>query len=340
MLSKGLGGLEKMACDYHVELGNCGYNSHIILHKDAKILQKYGNFQQLFPINARSQYDIFAALRVLKTIKKHRITHVILHGKRALAMALLAKIFMLRAPVLIYIQHAQFSDKNIAKIDYVACLNSAAQKRLWELNILPTERVVLLPNFINLSRYSYNFKENNELRIGWIGRFDEIKGLDLFLSAISELRGRRGNFSVKIAGGNKDRALSFTKSDLGGVDFLGWVEDVRHFLQNIDLLCITSRSETFCLTMLEAMASGVLVISTPCNGPCEISARVKNSAIIAEDFTIGAIVNSLEFALNLPKEQREEIVKNGHKVAESYDISHWISDFDSLLRQCTPPKAS
>ena len=105
------------------------------------------------------------------------------------------------------------------------------------------------------------------IRIGALGRFDQVKGFDVLIGALSLLRQQGYRFEAVIAGSGTQRdALQAQVSESGLADCVslpGWVDDVPGFLSRVDILCIPARSDAFGLTPLEgARASVPMVLST------------------------------------------------------------------------------
>ena len=52
--------------------------------------------------------------------------------------------------------------------------------------------------------------------------------------------------------------------------FYGMDRDKENFYRSIDIFCLPSRSESFSITLVEAMAHGCPVVASRCDGPSEI----------------------------------------------------------------------
>lgn len=329
MLSNKLGGLEKIGIEYS-NLINLSGNYAVNFFRNGIDLVKFKFSGDINILNIRNQYDIFSAYKIAKICKKNEIKILILHGSRAVKIALLTRIFYSKIK-LISIQHSEFTFKNLNKMDKVIALNEKSKAKIIQSGV-KKEKAFILPNFIDLSKYSPQKKDLKNIKnIGWIGRFDKIKGPDIFIEVANSFRNENVNFLI--GGGNKDNL--YCKDLLlknSNIKFLGWVENVQDFFSQIDILCITSRSETFCVLMVEAMACGIPIIATPCDGIKEISSNVVNSAIIINSFNSVDIKNAILDCIN-NKHSFNEISKNAIKNANSYDISNRkiIDTFKEIL---------
>src|SRR5439155_13810742 len=110
---------------------------------------------------------------------------------------------------------------------------------------------------------------NQPILFGSCGRLHHDKGYDLSLRALADaFHGRPTGFRYQLAGtGPEISALKQLAQSLGianQVDFLGWLrpEDLPQFYRSIDVFVHPARTEPFGVSVLEAMASGAIVIAS------------------------------------------------------------------------------
>lgn len=111
--------------------------------------------------------------------------------------------------------------------------------------------------------------QNRPKRIGYLGRLDEEKGVDLLTEIVKHLP-EEINF-IYIGDGSLRPLIEDELGDRlesGSVRVTGWVDhgEVPEYLSSLRLLVMTSRTEGVPTTALEAMACGTPVISTPVGG--------------------------------------------------------------------------
>ncbi len=103
------------------------------------------------------------------------------------------------------------------------------------------------------------------------GRFVHKKGFDVLIKAFKQLP---DHIHLHIAGDGpeKNHYLALVKAlKLGErVHLSGWENNIRGFLMQGDLFVLPSREEPFGIALLEAMASGIPIITTKCHGPLDI----------------------------------------------------------------------
>lgn len=99
-----------------------------------------------------------------------------------------------------------------------------------------------------------------------LGRLEHIKGQDILLDAMYQLKDTHKSVSLNIVGtGSEKKSLQNKVQQLGlqdRVSFLGAIDSFSSQLHLYDAVILPSRSEGLSLTLLEAMASAVPVIAT------------------------------------------------------------------------------
>ena len=102
-------------------------------------------------------------------------------------------------------------------------------------------------------------RQGDEVIIGNAGRLVYQKGQDMLLDAAAILDAHGVNFKLLIAGDGKLRQeLEYQAAKLGiahRVVFLGFVENIKSFMESIDIFVLPSRWEGFGYVLAEAMAS-------------------------------------------------------------------------------------
>jgi glycosyltransferase involved in cell wall biosynthesis len=151
--------------------------------------------------------------------------------------------------------------------------------------LLRGEITAVIPNGVDAARFSRApdrslrpafGASDDEFVIGAIGNVRPAKGYDVLLRAAALLKARSVKYRFVVVGeADSDlglRLLAFCE-ELGLADcvsFPGYLRDVPAALNAFDVYAITSQSEGFSISTVEAMAAGLPVVATRCGGPEEI----------------------------------------------------------------------
>jgi len=138
-----------------------------------------------------------------------------------------------------------------------------------------TRPCYVVPNMIDVGDGRCPAKQRHDPpRIGALGRFDPVKGFDVFIEALGLLRTRGIPFRAVLGGSGDERQhLQAQVKRLGlgeQLVFPGWVDRVEEFLAGIDILCVPARSDAFGLTPLQAAVAGVPMALSRASGHREI----------------------------------------------------------------------
>lgn len=199
----------------------------------------------------------------------------------------------------------------------------ACSKESGEFLFGKNAKVSIIPNGIEVSRFSYSPKIRSELRksmgiqnnfvIGSIGRLEAQKNFSFLLNVFYELCKEEKNVKLIIAGDGTQRdSLKLQAETMGiseKVSFLGVCANVPDLLQVMDLFILPSLFEGLGIVLVEAQANGVSCIASD-----TIPREVK-------------VNNNLKFlSLKAGKEIwakviEQEIQKNGEREAEKVSCS-------------------
>lgn len=136
--------------------------------------------------------------------------------------------------------------------------------------------------------------------------------------------------------GDEEAGLRARARDLGADDrvhLLGYRDDTADLLAASDLYVVCSRSEGLSNSMLEAMAAGVPVVSTPVSGAHEaLEARsgTRPAGVVVE-WTGDTPIRTVRELLNDPERRRRMGEAGQRRVAEHFDWEDRLDAWEALL---------
>jgi glycosyltransferase involved in cell wall biosynthesis len=131
----------------------------------------------------------------------------------------------------------------------------------------------------------------------YVGRFDRVKNLSLFVEIIALVRQTLPTVSACMVGGGMDmdtvKHLAQEYSLMSTISFVGFQRDVSHYLSMSKVFCLTSRYEGLPIAALEAMAHGLPVVTTGYPGADELVQDGKTGYVCANSAEYAAAITRL-----------------------------------------------
>ncbi|KXH72299.1 MAG: hypothetical protein AM326_03680 [Candidatus Thorarchaeota archaeon SMTZ-45] len=187
---------------------------------------------------------------------------------------------------------------------------------------------------IDLSVFYPQPDASKQWDIAFLGRLESMKAVDLFPEMLSLLKSDFPSlrFLMTGEGSLRNQLLDdFERKDVSDmVDYLGVVntEQVPNLINQSRVFIYPSREEPFGLSILEAMACGVPVVTTNVFGPSEIITNNVDGLTVPPD-NVRELVRAIVTLLQ-DKRLREKIGRNGRKTVEAkFDIK---IHYDELIR--------
>ncbi len=268
------------------------------------ILQEYGLDPILLEEMKRTpsfQGDRKAYKRLKEIIREFKPDIVHTHASKAGALGRKAA-HELNVPVIIHtfhghVFHSYFGkfksriykliERRLAKksTGIVAISNLQKEELSKEHNICAGKKITVIPLGFDLNKFHENLEEKrqitraeysimeDEVAICIIGRLAPIKNHTLFLESI-ELVSKQTDkkIAVFIVGDGAERIsieLKIENMQLGSnVRFVltSWIKNIDYFNAGMDILCLTSNNEGTPVSLIEAQAANIPVISTDVGG--------------------------------------------------------------------------
>lgn len=219
-----------------------------------------------------------------------------------------------------------------ANADQVICVSSALSQKIKSHFNISSE---VIPNIVsseifNLDNCKKLSGHNNQFVFVSVGVLSTIKRFDLLIEAFSLCK-FNSNVKLQIIGdGELHEKLQERVNELGlqdAIEFLGFRsrEQTAEIFKRADSFVLASQSETFGVVFVEALFSGLPVITTMCGGPEDFVNDTNGILVPIND------VDSLSNALRYMRENHEkynskEISSHALKLFSPDLIAQKISD--------------
>jgi glycosyltransferase involved in cell wall biosynthesis len=257
-------------------------------------------------------------------------TPVVLTTEHSIGETHIERRKMTRSVQALYLTSERFSDATIAVSDIV-------KDRLVRWGVRPG-KITVIPNGVDTDELGFDAAARARVReqfgispdtyvIGALGRLDPNKRVDLTMEAAAPMLG--DSCKILVIGRGEDQArLEAAAARLGiteHVIFGGYQSDTTAMMAAFDLYVAASVQETFGLSVLEALASGLPVLYTTC--PALDGIQTERARMVA----------------GTPEALRDEISKEHEagprervadsKVFERYGIESVVSQIDDLYEE-------
>lgn len=157
----------------------------------------------------------------------------------------------------------------------------------------------VIHNIVDVSNFQHVKREKcDHFTFVSVGNLIQIKGFDLLIESFAEAFKEDASVSLKIVGDGPERMnLQNIVNQYGlndKITFLGEIcrEKLRDVYKGSDAFVLSSRSETFGVAYIEAMATGMPVIATACGGPSDFVNEQNGYLIPVDDKN--ALVDALK----------------------------------------------
>ena len=175
----------------------------------------------------------------------------------------------------------------------------------------------------------------DEIVLGCVGRLDYVKGYDILIDAFSRLIFRVPNrkFRLMIVGDGTLKNTLIAQSEVQGIAdnvvWVGKIHEVADHLSAMDIYVQASRWETLSLTILEALANGLNVLTSDSSGSSEISQYV-NGVHLFHGHEIEEIISEITELLHLLPREEFTIVEFSELFHVNTMTKRYLEIYDSL----------
>jgi vancomycin resistance protein YoaR len=163
-------------------------------------------------------------------------------------------------------------------------VSDAERVEALELGIVSADRIMVIPNGVSDQEFDMTPGVERDTPFVSVGRLDEQKGYTYLLEAAAVLMKSEPGFRLRIVGdGPLRQSLEEQAASLGlgeTVRFEGQSTEVRRHLQRAHVFVLSSLWEGLPYTIIEAMASGLPVITTDVGGCRELVIHEETGLVV------------------------------------------------------------
>lgn len=352
--SKSWGGLEMNQLKNAKWMKKRGHNVLLFAQENSPIWSAAisENIDVIHVNQHRKYYDFIKAIQLKKKIKKQGVTHLIVRDPKDMSLAGLTKSLLKNKLFLAYFMEMQLGIPKrdflhtirFKKFDLWSCPLPWLAEQVKELTNFPKERIHIVPSGLEIDEFKDLLSKEKARKLldlpekltlfGLIGRFDKQKGQKLLLDAYLKLPNAPVGLvflGEKTKGEATDYYTDLIKiieeNKLQNKVFIHpFRKDISPFYAAIDCLVMASKSETFGMVTIEAMACGVPVIGSNAGGTTEILENGKLGLLFAPEDEKD-LSEKLKLFLKSENSSSEQL----KKAVRKYDFTFVCKKIEQLL---------
>lgn len=341
--------LHNKKCNFYIAYSEEG--------KGLKLLEDLGIKTIKFQMDG--PFDLNAAKELKRLCKELSIDVIHTHFLRENYISILSK-FLGNKVRVINTRHMLFENSKSVIItnkfftkfnEYLIAVSSSVKDQLIDHEGINKNKVKLIYTGIDLEEWNksipLSFRDEfniskDEILITTVARFSKEKGHDFLIDSIKhfkdyiKMQNLEFPFKFVLVGEGElfddiiDEAKSLHISD--DIIFTGYRRDIENILKSSDIFVLPSNNEAFGLSILEAMAAGLPVITTDSGGTREIINEKLDNGILIE---YGDKQKLAEGLVSLIKDEKlkKQYILNGYKaLREHFNLEKTIEETYNLYK--------
>lgn len=303
--------------------------------------ERYGSFNSTIIKNQRNMYIYERMIRENISFKKYDIFHAqdlftanILgrineyYGKKLIftphGMFTFnrVKFGMFKKDSLEEIYHMALERKAIEFSNHLIILSDTFRRPLMKLGAKSENMTTVLTGIDYPDKYhtKNTSSTNKKIVITCVARLGPRKGHNVLLDALSQMESKyTDKIKLLIVGDGEMREKleeQVNSLNLSMVEFLGQRDDVPDILSKTDIFVLPTLNDSLPISIIEAMHSGVCVISTSSGGIPELIKDSK-TGILVDAGDVNKLARALQFVI-ANQQEREVLGKNARMFAQKY----------------------
>jgi glycosyltransferase involved in cell wall biosynthesis len=351
------GGGEKWHYEVSLRLKTRGYPVMVITNTESELFQRLNVYEiplQHLKVSNLSFLNPYTMMKLYTLLKQSAIHSIILNLPRDLkAGGIAAKLAGVKH--IIYRRGTALAVRNTFLnrflfrhiVTRIIANSGEIQRTILQNNpdLIAQEKITVIYNGIDLSAYDQRStttiyeRQNHEVILGNAGRFVEQKGQKYLVELAKDLKAQDLKFRLLIAGkGKLEGELKRYAQELDvaqEIVFVGFMKNIKSFMENIDIFLFPSLHEGSANTLLEAMASCKPIVAFQISSIPEIVAHNETGLLV----DVGNREQMLQHVkrLLLDESLRVMLGLNARKrIEERFTMAHMVSEIIKLLEADEP----
>lgn len=356
------GGSGVVATELGLELSKRGHEIHFITYNlpvRLELLSNHVHYHEVnvpeYPLFHYQPYELALSSKLVDMVKLHKIE--ILHVHYAIPhayAAYMAKKMLIEENIYVPIvttlhgtditlvgSHPFYKPAvtfSINKSDAVTAVSESLKKDTQRLFDIKNE-INVVPNFIDLDKYNHGFMDcqreimanDDEKIITHISNLREVKRVNDVISVFYNIQKEVPAKLMLVGEGPEREKIEWRCQQLGitnKVIFFGKSNEIDKILCFSDLFLLPSQTESFGLAALEAMASGVPVISSNTGGIPEVNIHGVSGLLS----NVGDVEDMTKNALHILSDENnlQTFKNNARKESLKYDLHKIVPQYETI----------
>ena len=209
------------------------------------------------------------------------------------------------------------------------------------LNETNSKKATWIENFVDVKFFRERKKTKDKINILFVGRLSKAKGFFDIVNIARDVIAQYGNVMFHFCGSpERESSLGEIRDELGKLEEIGYIklhglvsgENKRKIYSEADIFLLPTHNELFPITILEALAQGLPIITTKVGVIPTIIEEGKNGCFV-EVGNSESLKNKIIYLLNNPELQREISINNRKKAHERFDISLAVNKLTIIFNE-------
>ncbi len=294
--SLGIGGMEKVLIDLTNGLDKQGVVSHLGCLINTGVWAGKSKVEGVWTGNLGERRNIAVLFDLCRYLKREKISLIHSHNSHPHMYGVAAS--LLTGLPLVHTKHGRNWPDNPRWVLFSRCLSFFTGKIaavsgdiariVTDIEKVPARKVEIVLNGVDVSRFSSEAgpasSGSRGFTVGSIGRFSPEKNYELLVRAFSGFRKKRQDAVLVLVGdgpcGEQIKSAIKEHGLQSACVLPGEQDDIRSWLQMMDVFCLSSDQEGTSITLLEAGAAGLASVVTAVGGNGEVVVNGETGIVV------------------------------------------------------------